>query len=157
MLLCAAMWATGTSVQGQRPSVSSVIRVQPAPHVPTPPGWTPAAGSHQPHTCAGGHSSLPKSFPSAVAHDPDAAVVDLAADAQPFAKTAQFGIGRSFTVNNLTGGSPGDNSMAISNGGFIVSADNETVDYYFETPDTLLQFQLHAAFFGDTVDIEVKE
>ncbi len=149
-LLCVAMWATSAQAQGQRPAVSGVFRVQPAAYLPLPSGWTPPAASNQPHTCAGGHSILPKSFPSAVAHDPDAAVVDLADDAQAYAKTAQFAIGRNFTVNNLTGSSPGDNSMAISNGGFIVSADNGTVDYYFETPDTLLQFQPHTTFFGDT-------
>lgn len=57
---------------------------------------------------------------------------------------------RSFTANNLNTFTPGDNTMGISDGGFIVSADNYTIDYYTDAPDTLVQFQKHHTFYGDS-------
>ncbi len=57
---------------------------------------------------------------------------------------------RQFTANNLAQFTPGDNSMGISEHGYIVSADNLTVEYFGDTPDSLLQFQLHSDFYGDT-------
>lgn len=58
---------------------------------------------------------------------------------------------KGFTANNLELFTPGDNSMGVSRSGFIVSADNLTIDYYGDTPDTLLQFQRHHVFYGDTL------
>lgn len=49
-------------------------------------------------------------------------------------------IGRNFGANNMADGTPMDNTIAISNGGFIVSADNRQVDYYSENGDTIKQF-----------------
>ncbi len=57
---------------------------------------------------------------------------------------------RQFTANNLDEFTPGDNSMAISRNGFIVSADNLTIDFYSDGPDSLTQFQRHHLFYGDT-------
>jgi hypothetical protein len=61
-------------------------------------------------------------------------------------------IGRNFVGNNWDSeeGAPPDNSMAISNGGFIVSADNNTVDYRNESGDTLLQQISYETFLKDT-------
>ncbi|TNF29229.1 MAG: hypothetical protein EP314_02970, partial [Bacteroidetes bacterium] len=39
-------------------------------------------------------------------------------------------VGRNFLGNELFGGTPADNSMGISNGGIIVSADNATMEVY---------------------------
>ena len=39
-------------------------------------------------------------------------------------------VGTNFLGNELFGGTPADNSMAISNGGIIVSADNATMEIY---------------------------
>lgn len=63
---------------------------------------------------------------------------------------AQVTVQRSFTGNNLDVYTPGDNTMGISNGGYIVSVDNYTIDYYTDTPDTLKQFQQHHTFYGDS-------
>ncbi len=57
---------------------------------------------------------------------------------------------RQFTANNLDEYTPGDNSMGISQNGFIVSADNLTIDFYRDGPDSLTQFQRHHLFYGDT-------
>jgi hypothetical protein len=148
-VLCACHPAVGMA-QVPRPTVSKVYRVAPHPSLSLPAAEEQPPAVAWQHACATHQQGVTKAFPSALADDPDASVVDGAPDAQPYSKTAQFTIGRGFTVNNLTGGTPGDNSMAISNGGFIVSADNATVDYYKDTPDTLLQFQFHRDFFADS-------
>lgn len=62
----------------------------------------------------------------------------------------QISVLRNFTANNLAVYCPSDNSMGISDNGFIVSADNLTIDYFTDAPDTLVQFQRHHIFYGDT-------
>lgn len=57
---------------------------------------------------------------------------------------------KGFVANNMAFYTPGDNSMGISNGGYIVNADNLCVDFYDDGPDTLQQFQEHDVFFRDT-------
>lgn len=57
---------------------------------------------------------------------------------------------RSLVGNNLDVFTPSDPSMGISRNGFIVSADNFTIDFYSDVPDTLLQFQLHSDFYQDS-------
>jgi hypothetical protein len=84
--------------------------------------------------------------------DPDALVTDGNAP-NPFARTSQttaVGVGKQFVANHLSLVAPCDNAMAISDSGFIVSVDNYTVEYYDDTPDSLLQHQFHRVFFGDT-------
>lgn len=49
-------------------------------------------------------------------------------------------VNRNFGANNMGFTVPPDNSMAISNGGFIISADNNKVDYYNENGDSTRQF-----------------
>jgi Secretion system C-terminal sorting domain len=61
----------------------------------------------------------------------------------------QVNVFRSFVANNLDLFTPGDNSMAISDSGYIVSADNYTIEYYNDNPDTLLQYQRHDDFYHD--------
>lgn len=65
-------------------------------------------------------------------------------------------IGRNFGANNMANSMPMDNSLAISNGGFIISTDNRAVDYYNEDGDTLRQFtNEHSDFYtnsGFTID-----
>ena len=57
-------------------------------------------------------------------------------------------VNRNFGANNMGTTNPPDNAMAISNGGFIVSADNNRVDYYNENGDTLTQFvQDYSGFY----------
>lgn len=51
-------------------------------------------------------------------------------------------VGRNFEGNHLTGGTPSDNTMAISNSGLIVSADNYSIAYFKENGDTITQFGL---------------
>lgn len=51
-------------------------------------------------------------------------------------------IGRNFEGNNLTNGTPPDNSLAISNDGKIVSVDNYSIAYFKETGDTIVKFSL---------------
>jgi hypothetical protein len=83
--------------------------------------------------------------------DPDAWVEDGNAP-NPFARTNRgsvVSVGRSFVANNLFSFYPCDNAMAISDSGFIVSADNYTIEYYDDSPDSLLQNQLHDAFYND--------
>ncbi len=105
----------------------------------------------QQHVCAGSQGRL-RNVGQSAKFDPDGLVADHATDATTFkaAQTNGLGLGRSFVANNFTGGPPADNSMAISNSGFIVGMDNTTIDFYRDTPDTLLQFQYHRDFFGDT-------
>ncbi len=128
------------------------MTVQPWKASGLPEGWMPKAVPTQPHVCASSHSRPRDGFQN-TAFDPDGELVDHADDATPYkiGQTDALGIGRGFVANNLTSGAPADNSMAISNSGFIVSVDNTTIDYYRDTPDTLLQFQRHMDFFGDTV------
>jgi Secretion system C-terminal sorting domain len=128
------------------------MTVQPWKASGIPDGWIPKAGPMQPHVCAGGQSR-PRDGSQSATFDPDGLIVDHADDLSSYkvGQTDALGLGRSFVANNFTGGPPADNSMAISNSGFIVSVDNTTIDYYRDTPDTLLQFQLHRDFFGDTV------
>ncbi len=60
-------------------------------------------------------------------------------------------VGRNFEGNHLTGGTPSDNTMAISNGGIIVSADNYSIAYFKENGDTITQFGLpHTLLYNDS-------
>lgn len=77
-------------------------------------------------------------------------VDDLALSGSKLAVAQPLAVYRQFTANNLDEFTPGDNSMGISRNGFIVSADNYTIDYYGDGPDSLLQFQLHHDFYGDS-------
>ncbi len=133
-----------------------VMTVQPWKASGIPSGWKPKAGPTQRHVCAGSQSS-PRNGSQSTSFDPDGLIIDHADDPSNYkvSQTEALGIGRSFVANNLTDGEPADNSMAISNSGFIVSADNTTIDYYRDTPDTLLQFQRHRDFFGDSLLGEV--
>lgn len=63
-------------------------------------------------------------------------------------KGISVNVGRNFGANNMAGGTPMDNTIAISNGGFIISADNRQVDYYTENGDTIKQFtEEHPVFY----------
>jgi hypothetical protein len=87
------------------------------------------------------------------AYDPDSEVQDgLPGISTPGkqAATQAAMVQRSFVANESGPFNPMDNTMAISDLGFIVSADNYTIDFYTDGPDTLRQFQLHADFYGDT-------
>ncbi len=68
--------------------------------------------------------------------------------ASPLAETPV--LGTNFLGNELFGGTPTDNSMAISNGGIIVSADNATMEIYDgDAQDPyLFTLQGHADFFS---------
>lgn len=57
-------------------------------------------------------------------------------------------IGANFEANWSLNSTPPDNSMAISNGGFIVTANNDGVEYYNES-GTLLYFEYWSDFFND--------
>ncbi len=60
-------------------------------------------------------------------------------------------VGRNFEGNHLTGGTPSDNTMAISNGGIIVAADNYSIAYFKENGDTITQFGLPlTTLYNDT-------
>jgi len=57
-------------------------------------------------------------------------------------------IGNSFEANWMINGTPSDNAMAISNGGIIVTANNDGVAYY-NTSGSLLYFDFWDDFFND--------
>lgn len=102
------------------------------------------------HVCVG---SVPEPKDNIYhSNDPDGSVFDHAIDTKNLSlnQTNVTSIGRSFTSNNLSGGTPSDNSIGISRGGFIVSADNYTIEYYSDGPDTLVQFQTRDIFYGDS-------
>ena len=65
-------------------------------------------------------------------------------------------VNTNFGANNMGATNPPDNAMAISNGGFIVSADNNRVDYYNDNGDTIVQYvQEYTDFYslsGFTLD-----
>lgn len=104
------------------------------------------------HNCVG-VQGCPREGWLPSAPDPDLYFADdmHGASSSKIADDLSLGIGRSFVANNFFGGPPADNHMAISNSGFIVSADNSTIDFYRDTPDSLLQFQPHRDFFGDSL------
>ena len=57
-------------------------------------------------------------------------------------------VGSSFEANWVAYNTPPDNSMAISNGGYIVSAENDGVQYYSSTGNLLFS-DLWSDFFND--------
>jgi hypothetical protein len=60
-------------------------------------------------------------------------------------------VGTNFEGNHLTGGTPSDNSLAISNNGLIVSVDNYSIAYFKENGDTITQFGLPLnKFYSDS-------
>lgn len=67
-------------------------------------------------------------------------------------KTTAYGVNvnRQFVGNHMGYAAPPDNTMAVSDNGYIVSVDNYTIDFYATCPDTLLQFADHRAFYNDT-------
>ncbi len=95
---------------------------------------------------------------STQSNDPDASARqdgNLPLDAGKVAQGSVVSVGRQFVANNLARFTPCDNAMAISDSGYIVSADNYTIEYYQETTDTLVQHQRHHTFYGDTALFEV--
>lgn len=96
--------------------------------------------------------------PSTQSNDPDASARqdgNLPLDGSKVAQGSVVSVGRHFVANSLTRFTPCDNAMAISDSGFIVSADNYTIEYYQETTDSLVQHQRHHTFYGDTALFEV--
>jgi hypothetical protein len=60
-------------------------------------------------------------------------------------------VGRNFEGNHLTGGTPSDNTLAISNDGIIVSVDNYSIAYFHENGDTITHFGLPLSnFYNDS-------
>ena len=59
-------------------------------------------------------------------------------------------LGTNFLGNELFGGTPSDNSMAVSNAGIIVSADNSTMEVYDGNAQNPYLFTLtsHSDFFS---------
>lgn len=111
----------------------------PANHGPKPSDWAKRRPEFQ----------APKNGPLG-SYDPDLQQEGATQNSNEVAVASHVTVQRSFTANNLDVYTPGDNTMGISNGGFIVSADNYTIDYYTDAPDTLKQFQQHHTFYGDS-------
>lgn len=59
-------------------------------------------------------------------------------------------IGVNFLGNEMFGGTPPDNTVAISNGGKIVSVDNSTIEIYNDAGSYLSVNVEHYDFFGNT-------
>lgn len=59
-------------------------------------------------------------------------------------------IGINFRGNDLTGWTPTDNSVAISNSGYIVSCINQGIAFYDTTGNNLMQYNKWSDFVGDT-------
>ncbi len=62
-------------------------------------------------------------------------------------RTEDPNISRNFLGNEMANGTPPDNTMAISNGGIIVSVDNNSIAY-FDEDGTLLFSEVHFDFFS---------
>lgn len=60
-------------------------------------------------------------------------------------------IGVNFRGNQTIGGTPPDNSIAISNGGIIVSADNNSVDFYSELGDSLIRIKTDTLYMDSSI------
>ena len=60
--------------------------------------------------------------------------------------------GRSFIGNELSGGTPADNDIAISNGGVIVSVDNFTIETRLEDGTILMQYNEWTNFISQLPD-----
>ena len=67
---------------------------------------------------------------------------------QKSAMTVNPTIGTNFEANWSLFGTPPDNSMAISNGGYIVSANNDGIEYY-NASGSFLYFDFWSDFFND--------
>lgn len=67
---------------------------------------------------------------------------------QKSAMTVNPTIGINFEANWSLVGTPPDNSMAISNGGFIVTANNDGIEYY-NASGSFLYFDFWSDFFND--------
>jgi hypothetical protein len=67
---------------------------------------------------------------------------------QKSAMTVNPTIGTNFEANWSLVGTPPDNSMAISNGGFIVTANNDGIEYY-NASGSFLYFDFWSDFFND--------
>jgi hypothetical protein len=57
-------------------------------------------------------------------------------------------IGTNFEANWTTGGTPPDNAIAISNSGYIVTANNDGIEYYTASGN-FLYFDFWSDFFND--------
>ncbi len=64
------------------------------------------------------------------------------------AMTVNPTIGTNFEANWTINGTPPDNSMAISNGGYIVTANNDGIEYY-NASGSFLYFDFWSDFFND--------
>jgi hypothetical protein len=153
MALCLLAWQTTHAQQVQYPA-TGLITIPRWEGRGIPDGWTPPA--HPTEVVERGamppkEADSRSKFDLPLTDDPDALVNDGNAP-NPFARTSQgsvVSVGRSFVANNLFRFFPCDNAMAISDSGYIVSADNYTIEYYDDSPDSLLQNQLHDAFYND--------
>lgn len=58
-------------------------------------------------------------------------------------------LGTNFTANQTAFSTPPDNAMAISNGGRIVTSDNQTIEYYNQNGTAILTDEFHEDFFND--------
>jgi hypothetical protein len=125
----------------------------PSTGVITVPPWDGSPIGFEGLKQRGWHKTRPEnSVPSfnAVATFPDNEIHEDGAESGKTTAAIQVAKLKGFTANNLDLYVPGDNSIGISNGGYIVSADNYTIDYYTDAPDTLVQFQEHHVFYNDT-------
>jgi len=68
---------------------------------------------------------------------------------QPNSKVIPPSVGTNFLGNELRLVTPPDNSMAISNGGIMVSTDNLTIEYYSDAPQYLSINTTWTDFFGN--------
>jgi hypothetical protein len=81
------------------------------------------------------------------ADDPSPLSPNETVKGEPSAKTNSTNafvvtVGQNFEGNHMTGGTPSDNNLAISNNGLIVSVDNYSIAYFKENGDTMTQFGL---------------
>lgn len=151
--MCLTVWQAASAQRVQYPA-TGLITVPRWEGSGIPEGWEPPAHAGrmiERGAMPSGEDDPRSKFDTPVTDDPDALVTDGNAP-NPFARTSQgvvVSVGRSFVANNLSIYTPCDNAMAISDSGYIVSGDNYTVEYYDETPDTLLQHQEYHTFYND--------
>jgi hypothetical protein len=114
---------------------------QPFSHLDTVPLWVPSGPSKLPRKPLQDRmnpsESKPKSlvpYPGSFIPDPDMRQDGAPPAADKTAAAYEVQVLQGFVANNMASYTPADNSMGISDGGYIVNADNLCVDFYRDGP-----------------------
>jgi hypothetical protein len=145
ILLAATIFQGRLAAQNDKVTIRTDFEMGKAYHLQQAANWMPAAPTFNVNE-KGRSGDDPNPLPPYNVGDED----------ETSAKTTgtngfMVNVGRNFVGNHLTGGTPSDNTVAISNDGLIVSADNYSIAYFKENGDTITQFGLPLGkFYSDT-------